>query len=253
MNNPYLALLEQEAERQRTAQSASLLAAPLPSPEAYAELNRAARVLGIQPAAVETTPEQSKLEAQAALIQRDTARSAALQRRYTDDHFKKLASDDSSVLGKLGDAVAATTRYVMGADSRGAQQAGAPQALAAGVYDMNRGYAGLFTALLEVLNTPGELAETALAQARGKKDYLASGPLAPGIDLFRREATASKVRADELVPASDSIVKSGVNSGLRSLVGSVSTLPLALLPGGQAMALRALPAMQGGGAFEVKS
>jgi hypothetical protein len=114
--NPYMALLEEEEQRRQVTLGAALLTGLDVSPDAHAAQRRDAVTLGVPTAAVAADPRGSAMEAQAIRIKADTAKHPALQQRYTDDDFRRLAHDDSGALARLGDWVANSTRYVMGAE-----------------------------------------------------------------------------------------------------------------------------------------
>jgi hypothetical protein len=221
--NPYMALLEEEEQRRQVTLGAALLTGLDVSPDAHAAQRRDAVTLGVPTAAVAADPRGSAMEAQAIRIKADTAKHPALQQRYTDDDFRRLAHDDSGALARLGDWVANSTRYVMGAD-RGR---GLPQDLAAGfLFDGARGAAGAGRMASETLAPLLDVLEPATAIGGNPLRRLAEG--------FEMRGAAAKSRADELSPPVEGLVRGGVQSGVRSLGSNLAALPWALLPGGGA-------------------
>jgi hypothetical protein len=98
-DNPYTALLAEEASRMTRAQvTATDIQTAEVNPDAYATHKRVAGYLGYPVAAVEATPKQSVREYERAKLVNDTAQAPVLARQYTDDDFAKLAKGDSGPL-----------------------------------------------------------------------------------------------------------------------------------------------------------
>jgi hypothetical protein len=74
------------------------------NPDKYATQKRVAKYLGYPPAAVEALPVQTEREAKLKEIQQNTAGSAALQNRFTDEDFARLAHDDTGLLSVLSNS-----------------------------------------------------------------------------------------------------------------------------------------------------
>ena len=94
--------------------AASMLADGV-NPDQYAKLRKDASELGHPIAAAEALPAEVQREARIGRLQQDTSRSPVLQRKYSDADFNKLAQDDSSTLGSLGDALVSTAKYITSA------------------------------------------------------------------------------------------------------------------------------------------
>ncbi|MFO1267143.1 MAG: hypothetical protein U1F67_10445 [Rubrivivax sp.] len=241
--NPYLLTMEQEAQRVRALppgspdpigtfleeqerkqrmqgaqQAAALYQASSISPDQAGQQARIAQRLGVPVAAVAAIPEEMAVDAQLREVQANSARSATLQRRFTDADFARLARDDSAALAGVGDSIAAIARYVMGAD-RGT---GMPQDLAAGMlYDMSRGAAGGFRAFTEVL---APLLDFTEGRAPG------GNPLRRLAEGFAIRGAQAKARADELSPPQEGLIRGGIQSGIRSAGLNAGLLPIALPP-----------------------
>jgi hypothetical protein len=111
--NPYLDFFEErESQRQRGDTSGLAATATLAhgvNPEAVANARKTAQFLGVPPAAVEATPEESERQARIRKLEVDTEAAPTLRRQYTNADFMKLAGDDSGVLS----GIEATIRRMM--------------------------------------------------------------------------------------------------------------------------------------------
>jgi hypothetical protein len=235
--NPYLQLMQSEEDRRKVQAGATLADAITTNPDEYAKQKRTAGYLGVPPAAVAATPDESQAEAQLKQITANTAKHPALQQRYTNADFAKLAHDDSDTLGKIGDWVSATTRYVMGADNG----RGLPQDFSAGVFKLSRGAAGQGRAVSETLAPFLDVLEPATAIGGNPLRRLAEG--------FELRGERALQAADAATRPGEGIIEGGVSSGVQSLVANVLMLPLALLPGGQPAALAGLSSSAGGQSY----
>lgn len=105
----YLSFLEDQDLQRQQGEAARLAGVSTltygVNPDDVAKARKTAGFLGVPPAVVEATPEESARQAQFKKIDLDTAQAPTLRQRYTDADFHKLASDDSGVLGTIESAV----------------------------------------------------------------------------------------------------------------------------------------------------
>lgn len=102
--NPYLDLLQSEADQQRAQSAATLSTAVDVNPDQYATSKRVAGYLGYPVAAVEARPDETGRQAKLKEIDANTAKAPLLAARYGDADFARLAHDDSGVLSVLANS-----------------------------------------------------------------------------------------------------------------------------------------------------
>lgn len=100
--NPYADLLNEEERRRKSALAAQVGQALSVNPEQFNQNRKVAEFLGYPLAAVEALPEDSKRQAGVRRIQQDVSGIPALERKYTQADFAKLAHDDSGPLSAVG-------------------------------------------------------------------------------------------------------------------------------------------------------
>lgn len=144
-----------------------------------------------------------------------------LQRKR--EQYQALTGMVTETAENPGNAVAATARYVTGANAGGNTLAGD---VAAGFVDAGAGLAGAQRLAAEFAGAKA-LAEDSARLAR---------------DLGKQ--------SERLSPASDSLVQRGVTAGFRSLGTTAVSTPLAFLPGGQPLALGVMGTVGGGQSFQ---
>jgi hypothetical protein len=91
----------EEYEARRTSMGASLTLAAGSSPEEVARRKRVASLLGVPVAVVEGDPDAADTKALVATVEKNTEGAPALQGRYTDADFAKLAHDQSEPMGMV--------------------------------------------------------------------------------------------------------------------------------------------------------
>ncbi len=238
--NPFLTLMQSEEDRSRQQMLATVGDAADVNPDQAAVRQRVARYLNYPVGAVNATPEQSNREATMKRVDTDTARTPVLRRNYSRADFAALASDDSGVLSKIEDHIAATTRFVMGANGGGPTLFG--QAVKGGVNDLSKGAAGTFRALFETIAPVLDPLENVPS--------IGGNPLRRVAEGFAERAR-TPVFQEEKITRPMGIIEGGIVSGLRSAGTNALALPLALLPGGQGAALGLLTANVGGSSHQV--
>ncbi len=102
--NPYLGELQSVEDARRQQMAATAARAITVNPDKYATQKRVASYLGYPVAAVEALPAQTEREAKVKEIQQNTADSPALQQRFTDEDFARLAHDDTGLLSVLSNS-----------------------------------------------------------------------------------------------------------------------------------------------------
>lgn len=102
--NPYLDQLQSEEQARQTQMQATVAGAVGTDPERFALHKRVASYLNTRPEAVAALPEEAERAARLKQIHTNTADVPALQRKYTEADFAKLAHDDSDTLGAIGRA-----------------------------------------------------------------------------------------------------------------------------------------------------
>jgi hypothetical protein len=104
-DNPYDLLLDGEQQRQRAMLAGSLSTAVDINPDAFSAQRRVAKYLGYPTAAVEALPKETKTQAAVKQVTDATANSPALQNKYLEPDFARLAHDDAPKLTEIEQAV----------------------------------------------------------------------------------------------------------------------------------------------------
>jgi hypothetical protein len=104
-SNPYDLLLDGEQQRQRAMLAGSLSTAVDINPDAFSAQRRVAKYLGYPTAAVEALPKETKTQAAVKQVTDATANSPALQNKYLEPDFARLAHDDAPKLTEIEQAV----------------------------------------------------------------------------------------------------------------------------------------------------
>lgn len=214
-SNPYLDLLNQEEQAQTAGIGAAATLTHAVNPDAAGRARQVAGMLGVPPAVVEATPEDSEREALIRKIDVDTAQTPTLRRKYTDADFMKLARDDSTTLAGLERSL----RQFMagGAGKQQVQDAlswipRAGRAIASGAPKAGAGLYGAAAAPFELL----------------------------GLDtiggFLRDQQEQANLEAKRWSPPNTSagIFERGVMSGFQSAGQTLLTLPLGLAGGARA-------------------
>ena len=97
--NKYLQMLDDEEANNKTRLSASVNLAASSNPDEVARQKRLAELIGAPLPAVEGNPVMAKRMAMQKTLEADTKDAPALQQKYTDLDFAKLAHDQSANLG----------------------------------------------------------------------------------------------------------------------------------------------------------
>ncbi|MGR4870104.1 hypothetical protein ACIPRI_14720 [Variovorax sp. LARHSF232] len=233
-DNPY-ALTAIEGDRQ-TAVRGTLATAIPQNPDDAAKANKLARTTGQPAEAIQRNlpqvEQQAQLDAYSAMI----ATRPVTRDFLTVPQQAAVAHDDTANLTGIESAmtsVAKAARYLTTADDTG----GLLRDIGAGVWRANRGAAGVFQALAEL---PEPLVGSVLPD----------NPFRPAARYFAQAGATSEARAKALSPAGAGMFGNAVSSGVQSLTGNLLTLPLALLPGGQAPVLYGMAAQQGGQSYQ---
>ncbi len=216
--NPYLSLMQTEEAQRRQRMLATVSDAADTNPDQYAARKRVASYLGYPTAAVDATPEQSNREATMKRIDTDTANAPVLRRKYSDADFSRLAHDESGLLSQIESHIAATTRFVMGANAGGPTLFG--QVGKGAVNDTARGMAGMFRALFEVAAPVLDPLENVTS--------IGGNPLRRIAEGFAERAR-TPVFDEEKITRPMGLVEGGVVSGLRSAGAQALTLPASLI------------------------
>lgn len=225
-DNPYVALMQSDEDQHRQQMLATVSGALDVDPDEFARRKRIAGWLGYPVAAVDATPEQSEREAKLKRVDIDTANAPVLRRMYSQDDFSRLAHDDSGILSQIESGIAASTRWVMGANSGGTSL---PRAVQTGVNIAASGASGAFRAAFELIAPVLDPLEDVTSIGGNPLRRLAEG--------FAMKASSPAFKVAPIT-RQISLVEAGVNSGVESFVGNALALPLALAPGGQPAALK---------------
>lgn len=178
--NPYLGL-EDDADALRASRLAgSLSTAVTSNPDQVSAQRRTATYLGYPLAAVEALPKETGLQAAVKRVTDATANSPALQNKYLDPEFAKLAHDDA---GKLSEIEQAVRKYgelkawkgpepTTGSVLRGLAES-LPQGFRAAREGLRQQMGDLFDALGILPRTEQEKAEQLrrTARAQGASDF----------------------------------------------------------------------------------
>lgn len=216
--NPYEALVNDNIARRDAQRTATVQSALSVNPDAAGARNRTAGALGLPPAVVAATPEESERDLRLKRINADFARYPSLARHFERQELAEAAHDDTDILGQITDFVGNATSYVMGARKSG----GLPGAIAAAPFELSRGFAGLFKA-------PLDLAAPALDPLVGHG--LSTNPLRDLGNWFGNLGADAKATADRLNPATGNLVEDAVSSGIKSAVGNLAALPAGIAAG----------------------
>jgi hypothetical protein len=217
-------LMDDYVNGRKQAVAGQLTQAIKVNPEQYANQRRVAEYLGYPPAAVEALPELQE-QAKVRQVQSNIAQSPALQRRYTDADFAKLAHDDSDVLSQIAGFFRDTGGSVK-----------------AGTFNASRGAAGLFRSGFEFVAPVLDFLEPATA--------IGGNPLRRVAEGFDIQAQNAGAIAKAATPQTDGILSSGFQSGIQSLTQNLLMLPMAFAPGGQGAALAGMTSTTGGNAYQ---
>lgn len=225
--NPYLDLVGQDEAQQQGAVRAGATLSIDSNPDEVARQKRIAQSLNVPLAAVEADPAFATSEAKLRDIQQATANSPALQKKFTDADFAKLAHDDVHNLSAIEQAL------------RLAKNAGG--ALASGIPKFDEGMWGVAQGGADLLSryVTGPLAGTILPEDIGARMS----------DYFSRQRQASSTTAANWMPKSEGNVESGIYSGLQSLSQNLLTLPAAAITGNPELALAPMVGVTGGQAY----
>lgn len=234
--NPYLDMLQSEAQGRDTAFRGAAVSAFGVNPDQEARERRVASYLGTTPPVVRALPQQAEQAAKLKQIDDATAQAPVLRKQFTDADFARLAHDDANVLGTVESAIGAAARYTFSAGT-GPTLMGD---IAAGFLQASRGAAGLFRA-------GAELAAPMLDPLAGT--VLPENPLRRVAAGFDESARMAQAQSKGFSPPTDSIVQSGVSSGVQSAVQTLATLPAAAVSGPSAV-LQLMTAFQGGGSYQ---
>ncbi len=210
------------------------------NPEYEVALAQAAKRTGVSMLAARAAPKE--VQRQAAIQSLDfgklvseTPRTAAFL--LGEDNARK-AHDDIGALSTFEAAATRAARYMVSADPAG----GFVRDLVGGaLYGGNAGAAGAFRAGAEFLAPPLDVLE--------RFPSVGGNPLRRLAEGFGMIGADSMAKLKVLSPPDDSIIGGGVSSGVQSLGQNLMTLPLALLPGGQAAALFGMAGQAGGQSY----
>jgi hypothetical protein len=221
--NPYQDIIDNEDRLRRTQMSAAVSQALQVKPDSYAEQRRVAKALEYPVAVVEAMPDVSRQRADLQRVQQTASKAPALERAYTDADFARLAHDDTTVLGQVGDFFSNLGKTSLSGLQRG-----------------SAGAAGL-------AQVPFDLLAPLLDPLKGT--VLPANPfrvVGSGLSEYRQNIEG---QSKANLPKGEGNIASGFWSGVASLASNLTSLPLAFLPGGQQAALAAMVAPVGGQAY----
>ena len=226
-------LMDSYVERRKQAVAGQLTQAVTVNPDQYSAQKKVASYLGYPTAAVEALPSLANV-AKVKKVQDDIAGNAALQAKYTDADFAKLAHDDSGTLAQVGQFFT---------DTGGSVKAGA--------YTASRGAAGMFRAGFESVAPALDFLEAETQdEFAGWRGAIGGNPLRRLADGFAAQAALAGGIAKAAAPKTDGVISGGFQSGIQSLTQNTLGLLFAFAPGGQGAAMSMMTASTGGNAYQ---
>jgi hypothetical protein len=236
-NQDYNALLQQVREPGKAIAQSSLNASAFNNGDIEGEKIRLSRDMKAyfnedwSPAAIDTSEAKRRLAIAKGVSVMDT--SPKLTQNMVNQNFANIAHDDTQ---NLGDTERTFNTYepTDGPITRGVK------AMISGLSTASAGVVGAVRAPVDVA--------AAFAQPLAGT-ILPENPFARVSEGLRKYQETISGQAKAMMPKGEGIIESGIYSGLASLSSNLATLPLALMPGGQAAALTAMTLPVGGGAY----
>lgn len=226
-------LMDSYVERRKQAVAGQLTQAVTVNPDQYSAQKKVASYLGYPTAAVEALPSLANV-AKVKKVQDDIVGNAALQAKYTDADFAKLAHDDSGTLAQVGQFFTDTGGSVK-----------------AGWFNTSKGLAGTFRAGFEFVAPALDFLEAETQdEFAGWRGAIGGNPLRRLADGFAAQAALAGRIAEDAAPKTDGVISGGFQSGVQSLTQNVLTLPLAFVPGGQSAAMTVMITSTGGQSYQ---
>jgi len=183
------------------------------APDQYAEHVRTAQRLGVPVGWVTSNPALAKADDTARAVSAAAAKSPVLARKYSDEDFARLASDEPGLLTQIGE----TVRNIGKAGLSGLQNASA-------------GVVGVAQAPVELLNAT-----------------LPGAPLQGTANWLNQYRQGIEAQAKANTPQADGNLAQGFYSGVQSLASNLAALPLAVV--NPAAGMTAMVAPVGGQAY----
>jgi len=214
--------VQQNQARTRTVYEKALTV----NPDQAAQAKKLAGTTGLAPDIVARNLDEAKRKEQARaldLIQM-AQDSPVLARQLMDPTFTNQAHDDLSTLGSIEQFIRDTGSSVK-----------------AGVYNANKGAAGVFQAGFEFA-----------APALDALENVAPGgnPLRRIAEGFALSGQGADALAKAATPQTNGALSGGFQSGIQSLTQNTLMLPMAFLPGGQGAALTGMVSLTGGQSYQ---
>lgn len=210
------------------------------NPQYEVELAKAAKATGVSMLAARAAPEEVKRQATIQSLDfgklvNETPRTAAF---LLDEDNARKSHDDIGALATFESAAIKAARYMVSADDTG----GFARDLLGGAYHGGAaGASGVMRAASEFFAPPLDVLE--------RFPSIGGNPLRRLAEGFGMLGADSSARLKAMSGTDESIVGGGVTSGVQSLGQNLMTLPLALLPGGQAAALFGMAGQAGGQSY----
>jgi hypothetical protein len=236
-NQDYNALLQQVREPGKAIAQSSLNASAFNNADIEGEKIRLSRDMKAYfnedwaPAAIDTSEAKRRLAIAKGVSVMDT--SPKLTQNMVNPNFANIAHDDTQNLGDT-ERTFNTYQPTDGAITRGVK------AMISGLQSASAGVVG-------AVRAPVDIAATFAQPLAGT--ILPENPFARVSEGLRKYQESISGQAKAMMPKGEGIVESGVYSGLASLSANLATLPLAIMPGGQAAALTAMTLPVGGEAY----
>lgn len=211
------------------------------SPDEYAKARQLSRSTGLPMPTVQNNTAEAAVQAAEpdwASVEALSPKAAAAMVRNTE--LFQLAKDDTENLSWWEQGLQFGKRagkYITSAPGGKGTLLGD---VGAGAYRASAGAAGVFRAAAEL---PAPLLDPLVGRV------LPENPLRRAAAGFMGLGAEAEATAKRLSPPDSSIVGGGVSSGVQSLTQNLLTLPMALLPGGQAAALAGMVSTTGGQAY----
>lgn len=223
---PYDSVLDDEVQQNQARTRTIYEKALTVNPDQAAQAKKLAGATGLAPDIVSRNLDEVKRKEQARALDliRLAADSPVLARQLMDPTFTNQTHDDLSTLGSIEQFIRDTGSSVK-----------------AGVYNANKGTAGVFQAGFEFA-----------APALDPLENVAPGgnPLRRIAEGFALSGQGADALAKAATPKTESTLSGGFQSGIQSLTQNVLMLPMAFLPGGQGAALTGMVSLTGGQSYQ---
>lgn len=205
--------MDQQAEQERALRQ-SMAAVGKVTPEQAAQRQYLSKVTGIPVSLMDSAEGEAKAMAKFQELQQAAAYSPVLRAKLQNPEFLSLAQDEPGLLSQIERQVGSTFAYLMGNGP-------------------GDGIIGTIKAMPFRGAAMAEGVYRAAAKLNGLDQWA---------DYFGNQAKEFDARAKELAPPSEQFVLSAVQSGVESFLQYAKYLPLAMLPGGQPLALAGMGA-----------